>query len=701
MFPSSTPFHKLIGLTLVMIQLIAASTLGEDTLTKMSFEELMNVEVSVASRSDESIYDAPGIVSSYSFADMNRLGYYTLGELADITPGYSSTYAYGERGFETRGLKVGAFNNNRHLVLVDGIPVNHARANKAPTEEELPTIFADQVEFLRGPASALYGNGAYYGVINIIPMMPKNEGTIFRNRLSFGTQEFNHQISSAIAHKSKKFLFSTAASFYQKEASQTLVGTAGNENYRYWDDKKAIFVNGNYELAQGPMEGFGVGMIYMSRTTGLGEHWYGDFSHELNSLQWTTFITYLKYRKEFTNQLQMSSYFKYNRSNEIATYTRLSNDDYLNYDGTGILLNSYAVPVDNFEIFADITWANNPILDITGGFNIDWRYQTGSQGGGYGWEISADSGNPYIPLAESDKRSIDYLTSSAFLQFKKEFSLLSGLIITAGMRGDFGRAGKEEYNQFSPRIALVQRIIPTLNLKAQWGTALAAPGLKELELNNEAMSQNPSIVSQLSDLNAEDFSTLELALVYHPTLTREKHQYSMKAEVSTYYNVSKHGITDGKAYSSEIGDSVNIFKNTSGTIHSSGVESELRFTTDFGVGVFSNYSFAMAYNEKREEIPDIPRHRIQAGVNWDWEKTGLFGAITGRNIRGYTTGMAHQKTPHSNFLDINLGWRSTRGIAFEIITKNLLNGEYHYPIHGKPGIILPRQSFTFTVSAHF
>jgi hypothetical protein len=42
------------------------------------------------------------------------------------------------------------------------------RHNLGDDEEVLPLLFAKQVEFLRGPASALYGVGAFSGVINVV-----------------------------------------------------------------------------------------------------------------------------------------------------------------------------------------------------------------------------------------------------------------------------------------------------------------------------------------------------------------------------------------------------------------------------------------------------------------------------------------------------------------------------------------------------
>lgn len=63
------------------------------------------------------------------------MDYYTLGDLANITAGYSAFKMMGEITFETRGQLQDVFDNNKHLVLDYGIPFNHARVNMDSAKE--------------------------------------------------------------------------------------------------------------------------------------------------------------------------------------------------------------------------------------------------------------------------------------------------------------------------------------------------------------------------------------------------------------------------------------------------------------------------------------------------------------------------------------------------------------------------------------
>src|SRR5258708_21193240 len=161
------------------------STYDED----LALAELLNMSATVATKSSAAISRSPGVVTVYSDADMRRFGYNTLGDLADVTAGYSSYSIYGESVFETRGQKAGGFVNNKHLVLIDGIPVNHGRGNKAMADENFPLFFASRVEFLKGPASALYGTGAFFGVVNIAPKELEERGFRAEWRAGLGSNQ--------------------------------------------------------------------------------------------------------------------------------------------------------------------------------------------------------------------------------------------------------------------------------------------------------------------------------------------------------------------------------------------------------------------------------------------------------------------------------------------------------------------------------
>ncbi|OUR86927.1 hypothetical protein A9Q81_27070, partial [Gammaproteobacteria bacterium 42_54_T18] len=271
-----------------------------DQLMSLSLDELLSINVIVASKRLQSAADAPGIVTSYSQADIGRLGYYTLADLANITPGYSTYSIFGEKVFETRGEKAASFENNKHLLMIDGIPINHGRANKAHTEEELPLFFAERVEFLRGPGSSLYGVSAFYGVINIVSADLHENGMFIENKVTFGNQDGDQRVMSNMIHRTDEGQLKVNGGYYKKSASKDYVGTENTERQRYWDDQESIFFNIQQRVDSGVLRGLSAGMILLYTEGGLGEFWegVGGVSHELNELTWRTWVPYLKYETE-------------------------------------------------------------------------------------------------------------------------------------------------------------------------------------------------------------------------------------------------------------------------------------------------------------------------------------------------------------------------------------------------------------------
>ena len=68
-----------------------------------------------------------------------------------------------------RGVSLGDF-NSRILLLVDGHRVNNNLTDGAfvDTAFLLDMDLVDQVEVIRGPSAVLYGNNAFFGVINVV-----------------------------------------------------------------------------------------------------------------------------------------------------------------------------------------------------------------------------------------------------------------------------------------------------------------------------------------------------------------------------------------------------------------------------------------------------------------------------------------------------------------------------------------------------
>ena len=150
-----------------------ADALTTSNLMGLSFEQLLDInveKVSTASRYEQTVAQAPASVSIVTHDEIKKFGHRTLAEILSGVRGlyvnYDRNYTYlGVRGFNRPGDY-----NSRVLVLVDGQRVNDGVYDAAPlgTDFVVDVDLIDRVEVVRGPSSAVYGNNAFFGVINVI-----------------------------------------------------------------------------------------------------------------------------------------------------------------------------------------------------------------------------------------------------------------------------------------------------------------------------------------------------------------------------------------------------------------------------------------------------------------------------------------------------------------------------------------------------
>src|SRR5207237_9466934 len=127
-------------------------------------------EVSAASRTAESVDDAPSSVSLVSGRELRAMGYPTIADalrgVRGVFVNYDTTYAaLGFRGYGPAGSY-----GNKVLILVDGHSTNDDWIDSSYVGYDNRTDLddVDRIEVVRGPGSVLYGTGAFVGVVNLV-----------------------------------------------------------------------------------------------------------------------------------------------------------------------------------------------------------------------------------------------------------------------------------------------------------------------------------------------------------------------------------------------------------------------------------------------------------------------------------------------------------------------------------------------------
>ena len=131
----------------------------------MSLEELMNVDVSVASHKVSTSRESPGIITVITGEEIEHSGARNLLDVLNQVPGFwfgtdtQSVVGVGFRGMWGHEGKI--------LLLIDGMEMNEILYSTLQFWNHYPINIIQKVEIIRGPGSAIYGGNAELAVIKI------------------------------------------------------------------------------------------------------------------------------------------------------------------------------------------------------------------------------------------------------------------------------------------------------------------------------------------------------------------------------------------------------------------------------------------------------------------------------------------------------------------------------------------------------
>ncbi len=194
-----TPARRLSAAVVAVMLLTApaadAQSAGESARARATDALLLEDLPTVfgASRFDQLSTEAPASVTVLTRDDLASHGWRSL---ADVLAGVRGLYVVQDGLYPSLGAR--AFGrsgdyNSRLLLIVDGYRTNENIYDSGTIGSESMVHVDDieRIEIIRGPASSLYGNSAFFGVINVVTTRGRALGGV-RARMSmesFGTRE--------------------------------------------------------------------------------------------------------------------------------------------------------------------------------------------------------------------------------------------------------------------------------------------------------------------------------------------------------------------------------------------------------------------------------------------------------------------------------------------------------------------------------
>ena len=452
----------------------------------MSLEELMDVEVVFAgSRREENPRQIPFPVFVISRDEIRQHGWSTLGEALEQVPGFYVTNDRNYRYVGVRGFgRMGGYNSHV-LVLVDGMRVNDNVFDYVGVGGDfvVDMDLVERVEVVVSPSAALYGNSAFFAVVNVVTRRGRDlsGGEVAAAAGSFGA------LGSRVTYGER---FETGLELL---ASASVADSPGPRLY--------------FAEFDGPETNRGL-------TEGTDDE---SYHRAFARLAWRALSLQVSHahREKGIPTGAFGTLFgdSRNRTRDEATQVTLSGDRRLGPCGSASLAINYGrVGYDGDYVFAERPSVVN--RDVARG---EWWRLEGSLRVAASGRHTVTVGGEFQDDLHQDQLNWDLQPAATYLDLhadggrwavyaQDQVALAGGLALHAGLRYDryrtFGGAT-------SPRVGLVFRHGDALTAKALYGRAFRAPNEYELHyaMEDQGVPQrgNP-------DLRPETIETAEVVL---------------------------------------------------------------------------------------------------------------------------------------------------------------------------------------------
>ena len=615
---------------------MVANAAEEQDLFSLSFEDLLNVQVDIASKTNETLSSVPSTISVFSRKQIQALGVDNAYEVMNFVPGMQST----------RGDWVGAvpkdhargvyLDSGNVLVMINGERVNESSFGKASVYlPYIPVEVIEKIEFIRGPGSALYGSNAFLGVMNIVTSKERNTlQLVLGNNGRYGaTGQFNTSLSDDTSlFASFSYDQKDGESYPQgvKDPLEALYLEAGVDykklqlRARYNETSLDEFLNlaGYSKQNQHNSDNTFVGIKYnwinndklkLDSSYSFTKHnissagliaTFDDIPDFLVGPAWQTtdskFETELSY--QFDNQWQLAAGIEYSEAKQTEAGVRTSYYDF-----------------DSEQIIIDPAFEQQGIVSV-------------------------------MDFPEFSSLRFTFETLSAYGQLKIPYS--DALTLFIGARYD---DVKDIDSKLSPRLAGVYKINSEHTVKLQYGESFRTPVTNELFSNDDVTIGNPS-------LRSESIKTTELVWHYKTS--------ELQANAVLFYNELNDFINIEPTLSD---DALFTFTNSFNT-QNSGIEldSTWQSSKDFSItGTYTQY-FEDPINASFKRFASIiSSYNLsdswQVSLNLLWRDTVEVSSETG----------AHFKQSAYSLLGGSLKWQLNNNSQLMLKAENLLGKKYN------------------------
>ncbi len=615
---------------------MVANAAEEQDLFSLSFEDLLNVQVDIASKTNETLSSVPSTISVFSRKQIQALGVDNAYEVMNFVPGMQST----------RGDWVGAvpkdhargvyLDSGNVLVMINGERVNESSFGKASVYlPYIPVEVIEKIEFIRGPGSALYGSNAFLGVMNIVTSKERNTlQLVLGNNGRYGaTGQFNTSLSDDTS------LFASF-SYDQKDGESYPQGVK--------DPLEALYLEAGVDYKK-------LQLRARYNETSLDEFLnLAGYSKQNQHNSDNTFVG-IKYNWINNDKLKLDSSYSFTKHNISSAGLIATFDDIPDF----LVGPAWQTTDSKFE--TELSYQFDNQWQLAAGIEYSEAKQT--EAGVRTSYYDFDSEQIIIDPAFEQQGIVSVMDFPEFSSLKFTFETLSAygqlkipssdaLTLFIGARYD---DVKDIDSKLSPRLAGVYKINSEHTVKLQYGESFRTPVTNELFSNDDVTIGNPS-------LRSESIKTTELVWHYKTS--------ELQANAVLFYNELNDFINIEPTLSD---DALFTFTNSFNT-QNSGIEldSTWQSSKDFSItGTYTQY-FEDPINASFKRFASIiSSYNLsdswQVSLNLLWRDTVEVSSETG----------AHFKQSAYSLLGGSLKWQLNNNSQLMLKAENLLGKKYN------------------------
>lgn len=530
---------------------------------EMPFFELdpFVVTVETATRTPRLLSDVP-IKTEVLCADAFDMGVRTsLGEAIELLNGVRTERDC--QNCDTAQIQLLGLPGNYNQILVDGQPLFTGVASVYGIDQ-VPTIFVERLEVVKGGGSVLYGPGAVAGVVNIIPHEP-----------FYTHSHLQYDFRSVDGAVGNEFQFEQAFLSEHLPLKGTVYGLLGNQNdydrnsdgfsdltrtyngtigtYLWWIPTDRTRVCANYQL------------IYEDRRGGDnldGQNQFSQISEELlTNYHWATLSLDHELTERFNVSLSGSIVYLERDSFYGGTGTEEIDPSLVSVTAQNPVNGTYngAAPVDGgtpdqqraFALFGDGTGIGGGsynqfgILDSTTYLlNAQGNYDFSDTvsylhvltfGVQYEHEKLFDENVNAFGNRVSILHDEEFSTLGFYLQ--DQWQLNDRLEFVPGMRID--KASTLDNIVVSPRIATRFTATDELTLRGNFSTGFLAPRIFSEDTHIDNLGGRPIDVNNADGLTEERSYTFSLGADYTPAILAG----NLTTAIQSYYTILRDSFT--------------------------------------------------------------------------------------------------------------------------------------------------------------